>query len=436
MGPQLRSGFLLAVLLLALSPSLQPVRADDIKPKATSAPSTPAFRSFEEGQTALTANDFTRAESCFVRSVQMDPNLVDPLLGLAEIRMRKGEVAGAEDYLRKATVLAPKNAKVSVIWGHYLFFRKDYPEAEKAFKAAILLDPNMERAHSELGDFYLLARHDPGAAILSYKRALAINPGDSRVHYTLANALAESGSRNKAQAELEEAARFDPHNASLQNSIGNFYLHSGKFDLAQRAFTKAISIDPHFVAAKMGEGDVLVATKNLDGAIASYQGALQIAPESTAALLKIAALREIKGQWLEAEQTYRQALAQDPKLALAANNLAWVLNEHRNASAEALKWAATAVQSVPNDFNFQDTYGWVLRSNHDLTQSLVALKKANSLAPQVPQVLYHLGVLYQETSQPQLAIRAFAKALSISKNFDEAADAQTRLTALRASAHH
>lgn len=111
------------------------------------------------------------------------------------------------------------------------------------------------------------------------------------------------------------------------------------------------------------------------------------------------------------------------RATLAANNLAWVLNEHLNNSGEALKWATSA----------QDTYGWVLRSNRNRLQALAAVKLANSLAPQNPQVLHHLGVLYQEAKQSQAAIRSFSKALEISTNFDGAADAQARLTALSAS---
>ncbi len=416
------------LLLLFLFTTAFSSPADELK---NTPPPTPAQSEYLKGQAALTANKLAEAQACFQRSLQLEPKLLNPLLGLAEIEILKQNPAGADQYLQKAISLAPKDAGVWTVRGHYLFFEKDYSEAEKAFKTAISLDPKLERPYYELGDLYLLGLHKPDDAIAAYKSALALKPYDSRVHYTLANALAEAGHLDEAQAQLDEAARLDPKSAFLQNSIGDFNLKRRKWDLAQQAYAKALAIDPHFVAARIGEGDVFVAQKNLEQALASYHAALQSAPKSTTAYVKIGVLQELQGHWNEAEQAYRKALTIDPKLVIAANNLAWILNEHLKKSAEALKWATSAATLAPKDFNTQDTLGWVLRSNGDRTRALVALKQANALAPDNPQVLYHLGVVYQETKQPQLAIQSLSKALSLSKNFDGASDAQTRLAALQ-----
>ena len=404
--------------------------ADDLK-SVQPARATPAQQEFLNGQAALSANKLPEAQACFQRSIQLDPKLLNPVLGLAELEILKNNAAGADQYLLKATAMAPKDANVWTVRGHYLFFRKSYPEAEQAFNKAIALDPKLERPHYELGDLYLLGFHNPQAAITAYQAALAINRDDSRVHYTMANALAEVGRLDEAQAQLVEAARLDPQNLSLQISIGDFNLKRGNLDLAQQAFDKALSINPAFVPARLGQGDVFVARKDLDHALLSYQAALQYAPNSTAAQVKIAVLQELKGQWNEAEQSYRNALKLDPKLLLAANNLAWILNEHQNKSAEALKWATSAASLAPQDFNTQDTLGWVLRSNGNLARALATLKNANSLAPDNPQILYHLGVVYQETKQPQLAVEYLSRALSFGRTFDGAADAKARLVALR-----
>jgi tetratricopeptide (TPR) repeat protein len=422
-----RLGVLL--LLFPLFFVLRESSADEVKTVQT-LPATPAQEAFNKGELALKSNKLADAQASFQKSMQLDPQLVSPLLGMAEINILKGNVAGADEYLRKATVLSPNDPNVWVTRGHYLFFRKNNAEAEKAFKTAITLNPKLERPYYELGDLYLLGLRRPGDAIAAYQSALAIKPDDSRVHYTLANALAELGRLDETQVQLEEAARLDPKNASLQSSIGDFNLKRGKFDLAQQAFAKAIAIDPHFVAARIGEGDVFVARRDFDHALSSYDAALQTSPKSSAVLIKIGVLQELKGHWNEAEQTYRKALAIDSKLVLAANNLAWILNEHQKKPAEALKWAIAAATLSPKDSNILDTLGWVQRANGDQTSALATLKHANKLAPENPQILYHLGAIYQETKQPQLAIQSLSKALSLSKNFDGAADAQARLDVL------
>ena len=208
------------------------------------------------------------------------------------------------------------------------------------------------------------------------------------------------------------ASLLDPQNASLQKSIGDFNLKRRKLGLAQQAFAKALAIDPSFVAARIGEGDVFVAERDFDHALSRYETALQTSPKSTNALVKIGVLQELKGHWNEAEQAYRKALATDPKLVVAANNLAWILNEHQKKPAEALKWATTATTLAPEDCNALDTLGWVQRVNGDQIRALVTLRHANTLVANNPQILYHLGVVYQETKRAQLAIQSLSKALS------------------------
>lgn len=422
-----------SVLLLALFVSVSSttvICADELKPSGP--PPTPAQAEFQKGRAALDAGKYAEAQLSFQKSMQLDPKLLNPLLGMAELNIKKNNAAAADEYLQKATVLGPKDANVWTIRGHYLFFRKDYASAEKAFKMAISLDAKLERPHYELGDLYMLGFHKPDEAANYYKEALAINPTDSRVHYTLANALAETGHLDEAQAQLEESTRLDPKNPLFQDSLGDFYLRRGKFDQAELAYARAIATNPQLISARIGMGDVYVGRKDFDRAIAKYQEVLQIAPKATAVLVKIGVLRELKSEWTEAEQAYRQALDLDPKLAVAANNLAWLLNEHKKQPAEALKWANVAVRSAPKDANFQDTLGWVLRANGDSVRALAALKQANVLAPQNPGILYHLGVLYQEAGNPLLASENYSKALAISTKFDGAGDAQTRLTALHA----
>jgi tetratricopeptide (TPR) repeat protein len=425
-----RAAALLLVLVLASFVLSSTAHADEVKKVA---PATPAQKEYLKGQVALAANKLAEAQACFERSLQLDPKLVGPLLSLSEVEILKKNPAAADEYLRKAIALAPKDASVWTVRGHYLFFRKNYSEAEQDFKTAIRLDPTLERPYYELGDLYLLGFKKPDQAIAAYKSALALKPYDSRVRYTLGNALAEAGRLDEAQMQLEEAARFDPKNPSLQNAIGDFNLKRRKWDLAEQAYAKALAIDPHFIPARVGEGDVFVARRNFSQALVSYQTALQMAPKSPLTLVKVGALQELQGNWIEAERAYRNALAIDPNLVIAANNLAWILNEHLNKTPEAFRWATAAAALAPEDSNVQDTLGWVLRSSGDRTRALAVLSQAHALAPDNPQVLYHLGVVYQESQQTERAIQSLSRALSLSKNFEGAADAKVRLDALRSA---
>jgi len=421
-----------AVLLLGVTACLLIVPhcfADSlVKPIAH--PRTPAEVEFQKGYEALEANRLADAEVAFRRSSQLDPRLTSALLGLAEIRMRKGDAAGAGPFLQKAAAVAPKNVEVQATWGHYLFFRQRYDEALKVLNAAVRLDPKMARPHYELGDLYLLGLKKPQLSVAAYREALAIDPKNARFHYSLANALAETGQIDQAQSEMEEAVRLEPNDAPLMKWYGDFQLRRGRPDQAMDSFAKALAIDPHYVPALVAQGDVLAQRKQFDQALGKYQEALKIAPQSAEVYARMGLLYEAQQRWSDAEQAYTKATEADPNLAVAWNNLAWLLAEREKQIARALTLARKAVALAPQNADYQDTLGWILRENGEKDGALTALKKAAQLAPQNPQILYHLGVVYQEKGLSQAAAQSLKKALGISKNFEGAQDAEGRLAAL------
>jgi tetratricopeptide (TPR) repeat protein len=388
------------------------------------APVTPAIQEYQKGLSALNVKHLAAAEASFERSLQLDPAQVSSLLGLAEVNILRGNVAGADQYLRKASTLAPRDPNVLTMRGHYLFFRRNYAQAEHAFKAATALDPKLERPHYELGDLYLLGLHKPKEAIEAYKEALAINPNDSRVHYTLANALAEAGRMDDAEAQLEAASRLDPKNPALLDSVGEFYVRRGKFNQAQRAFGRALAVDPRFVPARMAEGDLFLIRKDPDQALSNYEAILQATPRSAAALVKIGIANEMKGRRNEAEQAYRKAIAIEPNDALALNNLAWIDIQRNVRLDEALSFAKRAIRAAPKIGQFLDTLGWAYHVRGDQTKAMETLKEATAVSPGDPEVHYHLGVALDAAGRKSEALAEINKSLSLKKGFPEAAEAR------------
>src|SRR5467141_3340659 len=196
-------------------------RADEVKPKPNQPlKATPALEEFQKGSSALAGDRIPEAQAHFQKSLQLDPKLVGAMLGMAEVDIRKGDAAAADQYLQKAAALDPQNASVLTIRGHYLFFRKRYSEAEKVFRTSIEIDPKAERPHYELGDLYLLGLRQPQDAIAAYREALAVDPKDWRVQYSLAHALAETGQLDEAESRLEECVRVEPNNLAILKTLG------------------------------------------------------------------------------------------------------------------------------------------------------------------------------------------------------------------------
>ena len=414
-------------LALALSLSVAIVSAaDEIKPKS------PAQAQFEQGMALMGEQKYGEAETSFKKALEIDSKFAPAYLGLSDVRLKLGDSAGAGAFLQKAVGVAPNSAAVQTAWGQYLFSQKKFTEAKKAYETAIQLDPKSAVPRIQLGDLNLLGLRKPEEAILAYQAALALKSSNVHANFMLATALLAAGNQEGAVKQLLKTRELDPKNLSIRKTLADLQLSRGELDAAGESYGKVLEISPKAVWARIGIGDVNMRRKDYDRAIEAFQEALRVEPRSAEAQTKLGMSQQLKGDIQSAEASYRSALEMDSKNGVAANNLAWLLCCREERPKEALPWALKAVASDPQNANFLDTEGWVRRGNGDAAGALVALKKANTLAPDKPAVLYHLGVVYQESGKTSLAAEAFKKALAINTTFEGAKDAQARLDALQA----
>ena len=403
-------------------------RADEIKPRPS-----PAQEEFSKGEQALREGHLTEAEVSFLESLRLDPNSVNGLLGLADVRLRKGDSAGAGTYLRKALELNPKDPTAQTDWGHYLFFRKRYDEALKAFDVAIQANPKLARPYLEKGDVYFLGLNRPRDAIDAYRKGMEIDASQPRYHYSLANALARTGDRSAAEAEFREAVQRAPKDPTMLQALAVFYETHRQFDQALATYSEALAVQPAFFPANLGRGDILLATGQPDKAIAEYQTALKVSPKLADTYYKIGIAYERESRIEEANQAFLAAIKANEKHVGAYNELAWLAASRSENLNQALTWASKAVTLAPRNANLLDTLAWVYRARRENDKAIATLQKSLRLDAKNPEALYHLGVLYQEDGELARARSDFSAALAISGEFSDAPDARTRLAALTQS---
>ena len=77
-----------------------------------------------------------------------------------------------------------------------------------------------------------------------------------------------------------------------------------------------------------------------------------------------------------------------------------------------------------------DTFGWILFKQKKGEKALDILKRASSLVPNSPIILYHFGAIYYAMGNKSAAKESFEKALSISNHFEGAEEARKILDSL------
>lgn len=385
---------------------------------------------YRKGLERLAAGDLAGAEHAFREALASRPRSVSPLLGLAEVAFKRKRLDEAGALLRQATETAPDNFHAQISLGRYLRLKQQYPEALEAFRKAAALDPKAVQPRLALGDLYLLSGK-PKEAAEAYQSAQAIDPELAVAHYALGVAQFKLGDSERALTELKKASELEPENPLPHLERARIYVELRKPDDALSAVNEALRIQPSLVEAGLLRGDILLAKGDAVKAEAEYTRLAATNQKLASPRLRLAMLYQQQGRTDAAIRSYRSAIAIDPKLALAYNNLAWILSAQKKTLAEAERMARKAVDLAPDVAQFHDTLGWIYRAEGKLAESHGALTKAIQLGPNDLTVAAHLGIVHAECGDRKKAMELLEKALGQGKNFPGADEAETILATLR-----
>ncbi|MDQ3322380.1 MAG: tetratricopeptide repeat protein [Acidobacteriota bacterium] len=196
-----------------------------------------------------------------------------------------------------------------------------WEEAERAYRAAIQLEPSS-------ADAYIA---------LSFVLTQPISDTDLADRY----------------AEAEEAARraisIDPTNAVAFDQFGVALELRGVIDdETQNAYRKAIELEPNFALAYAHLGRLLRRKGLNNESSAAYRTAVQLSADVPTMIL-VADVMQSQQRYLDSEQLLRQALRQDPKNPTALNLLGRALTT-RGSYEEAEKVLKKSADVSPNSF--------------------------------------------------------------------------------------
>jgi tetratricopeptide (TPR) repeat protein len=168
---------------------------------------------------------------------------------------------------------------------------------------------------------------------------------------------------------------------------------------------------------------LLISTLYLQGgrapeAVEAARKALELAPAretsmSAAALITLSSAQERAGDLKGSEESLRRILARDPNNATALNNLGYFLVERNERLTEALEMIQRAVRSNPTNSSFLDSLGWAYFKLGKLDEAERHLTEAARRNSKSVAIQEHLGDLYHQRGQVEMARAAWQKALSL-----------------------
>ena len=323
-----------------------------------------------------------RAEKAFEDMLATHPNNPVVIRTLAQVKIARGDYAGAQALADQAKKLSEKNPLADQIQG------------------AISSGKN-----------------DLEGALDSFKRAHNAAPNDAQPIVAIVRTYMRSGKTKEALAFIDNVLKDNPNNHEAKMIKGQIYLSQGNTQGAQQVFSEFIRANPKSPTGYQQLAIAQQRSNQLAEAEKTIQDGLKELPNDFNLMLTQTELLVGANRIDDAIKLYEEMLKQRPGFEIASNNLANLLLDYRSDQASFAR-AHTLSKDLKNSTTpqFQDTYGWASYKVGEFDAAQKALESAAEKSPDIAIFQYHLGKVYIAKNENTLAKQALQKSIKLSEN--------------------
>lgn len=338
----------------------------------------------------LIANkDFIRATDLVQNGLNANPNNVQLLQILAQIRLNSNDLNGVQE-------ISSLFSKTSKNLGYSQYLEGKVLQGEEKYEAALV----------------------------KYKEALVTDP---KLLLSALKGIAECYEKLNQRAAiftyLDEYIKVNPENVdaySLKAQLLNF---DKRPEQAQQILTTAIKKWPKIVALYIQLAQTYVLPEEIDKIFTVYKEGIAAVPDNIDLQMGLAALYEQRGDYNSALKIYETLLINYPDSDNTINSLASLLLDHYPAKetiARAVKLAERFEKA--KEPYFLDTYAWSLVKTARYEEAVRLLQTLITKYPDVAVFRYHLGVAYHNKNDNPAAINELKQALVLGEKTTEFAE--------------
>ena len=369
---------------------------------------------FVLGSTLTAAGEYARARVELARAVELDPQLLDARKLLAKVHAQLGEHEFAIEQGRAYLAQRPDDGEVRIVVGQSLIRlgrgQEAYQEVEK-----IPEEKRDAAANFALGRLDLaFGRAELGRARLV--KADEMTPGNPQVLRTLLLLDREQGKLAESAARINKAAEAAPKDSSIAELQGEVALLSGDSAAGRKALARAIELDGRNLTAQLTLADLALREGKNTEMIEILERAASSVPESADLQNRLAIAYEQNDRRADAITAYEKAISLNNDLAMAKNNLAYLIAESGGDLDRALELAQQAKEQLPDDGNASDTLGWVMLKRGVPSAAIGYLEEARARFPADAfeiqgTVRNHLAEAYERNQETEKAIAESRKSI-------------------------
>jgi Flp pilus assembly protein TadD len=303
---------------------------------------------------------------------------------LALALLDRGQTDAAGRHLTEALRIKPDYADALSNLGMLLVMQGRIDEGITRYRAALQKQPAIPEFHHNLA-CALVRKGEWDGAIAEFEATLRLSPEMSQARGDLARALTLQGRLSEAKAQWSTLVRHEPDNADAHMGLGLLLAAEGDYPAALGHLREGVRLRPNDYEIQLRVGNVLEEARLPEQALRHYAEATRLNPTNASVRCQLAILLDRLQRTKEAVAQYREVLALDPRMAVALNNLAWILASNDDPAvrngAEAVPLAQQACELTQyQEAVLVSTLGAAYAEAGRFDQAVEMARKAEALA--------------------------------------------------------
>ena len=279
-----------------------------------------AYELYLKGRYAV--NNLTRQQQSglgyFEQAVERDPGYALAYAGMAESYVLMADLGATFK-------LSPKDA---------------YARAKAAALRAVEIDETLAEAHVSLGRIAFNYEWDWSGAEREFKRAIALKPDLVPAHHWYSHVLISQGRFDESLAESLHALSLDPLDVAMNFHLGFHYWNARQYDQASAQLEKTVTMDPNHHETHGILSLVYVQQKRYREAIAEQQKSMALGGWDKRGFLGY--IYAVAGRRGEAQKLLAQLLDEAKSKPVSAYNIARIYTG-LGEKEQAFSWLERAI---------------------------------------------------------------------------------------------
>ena len=239
----------------------------------------------------------------YTQVLRTDPTNTEALYYVAVVACQEGQFQQGIDLAQRALSLGEPQARLHNLIGKAHERLSQYPEAARAYEAAIAVDPDFAEAHGNRANLAAQAGF-PEEALKSFDRALALDPTATEDWINRGALLHELGRYAEALESFDKALMLAPNEPHVMLNRANALVMLGRLEDADTVYEQVIVLKPKMFSAYLQKGLAAKYRCRFDEARTLIEHARTLAPDEPGPKAALADIMLLTGDWRSAWPLY------------------------------------------------------------------------------------------------------------------------------------